>query len=172
MSGSLYGCPKQSIQISDFSAQNVSKLTIWACSDYVTMQLCIWCESTYVCSKKSNMTRSQSHWALCICAHDSQDVAGLASLEGYISHWTGSLKFRSPPETRCQNQGHVPDIQMMLQVKRLRPGMEEVSQDVQFLFGIKFLAKRATISGHTWCGAMACEQTFDKITKRIRFIRP
>ena len=28
--------------------------------------------------------------------------------------------------------------------------------------GIKFLAKRATISGHTWCGAMACEQTFDK----------
>ena len=93
MSGSSYDCPKQSVQISDFKLKcsNPKLCQNWWFEHLVTMQLCIWCESMFV--QKKNMTRSESHWALCICAHDSQDVAGLQTFgheERYVSHWTGS----------------------------------------------------------------------------------
>ena len=112
MSGSLYGCPKQSLQISEFLFTQLGKPKMsqnWRFEHVVmmydvTMQMMHLMLIYVWLFKKNNMTRSQSHWALCICAHDRQDVAGL---DAGLAVWpwgglsfprgTGSEKFQQEP---------------------------------------------------------------------------
>lgn len=100
----------------------MSKLTIWACSDDVTMQM-MHLMLIYVCLFKNKIqaTWRQGHKVIELFAFVlmiarmwrvwMQVDAGLAMRRAIFPPGGQEAKNsnRSPPETRCQNQGHVPD---------------------------------------------------------------
>ena len=160
---------------STWQTQNVSKLTIWACSDDVTMQI-MHLMLIYVCLFKNKIQATwqgqRSHWALCICAHDRQDVAGSGCRFGGLAmrraifppaRQEAKNSNRSPPETRCQNQGHVPD----------KNGRRLTRCPVFVQLALSsWLNAPQSVAIHGVVQWLACEQTFDKKTTRTRFIRP